>query len=88
MWPPQNQWWQSARPAFRSHAGYDLSNPSDQHDDPDHDHNGLAGDGGDRGGRIVAAGTPEDVARVAGSHTGSYLVTYLGMTQKPKKKRA
>ncbi len=48
----------------------------------------LGPDGGDRGGRIVAAGTPEDVARVAGSHTGSYLLSYLGMTRKPKKKRA
>jgi excinuclease ABC subunit A len=30
-------------------------------------------EGGDGGGRIVATGTPEDVAQVPGSHTGRYL---------------
>jgi len=30
----------------------------------------LGPDGGDRGGTIVAAGTPEAVARARGSHTG------------------
>ncbi|WP_420348070.1 excinuclease ABC subunit UvrA [Pelagibius sp.] len=48
----------------------------------------LGPDGGDRGGRIVAAGTPEDVARVSGSHTGQYLAPYLGISNKPKRKRA
>ncbi|WP_322096973.1 excinuclease ABC subunit UvrA [Pelagibius sp.] len=48
----------------------------------------LGPDGGDRGGRIVAAGTPEDVARVAASHTGQYLAPYLGISNKPKRKRA
>ncbi len=48
----------------------------------------LGPDGGDRGGRVVAAGTPEDVARVGASHTGQYLAPYLGITNKPKKKRA
>ena len=33
----------------------------------------LGPDGGDRGGAIVAAGTPEEVAQVAGSHTGAFL---------------
>jgi len=33
----------------------------------------LGPDGGDRGGTVVAAGTPEDVARAEGSHTGRYL---------------
>jgi excinuclease ABC subunit A len=33
----------------------------------------LGPEGGDAGGRIVAAGTPEEVARVAGSHTGRFL---------------
>jgi excinuclease ABC subunit A len=33
----------------------------------------LGPEGGDGGGRIVAAGTPEDVAEVEGSHTGRYL---------------
>jgi excinuclease ABC subunit A len=33
----------------------------------------LGPEGGTRGGTIVAAGTPEDVARVDASHTGRYL---------------
>ena len=33
----------------------------------------LGPEGGDGGGEIVAAGTPEDVARVARSYTGQYL---------------
>ncbi|MEM7176637.1 MAG: hypothetical protein AAF503_02930, partial [Pseudomonadota bacterium] len=33
----------------------------------------LGPEGGDGGGRIVAAGTPEDVADIAESHTGRYL---------------
>ena len=33
----------------------------------------LGPEGGDGGGLIVAEGTPEDVAKVAGSHTGHYL---------------
>jgi excinuclease ABC subunit A len=33
----------------------------------------LGPDGGDRGGRVVAAGTPEDVARAEDSHTAEYL---------------
>ena len=33
----------------------------------------LGPEGGDGGGLIVAQGTPEDVAKVAGSHTGYYL---------------
>ncbi len=33
----------------------------------------LGPEGGDGGGRIVAAGTPEDVARVKESYTGKYL---------------
>jgi excinuclease ABC subunit A len=33
----------------------------------------LGPDGGDRGGSVVAAGTPEDVAKVEASHTGRYL---------------
>ena len=30
----------------------------------------LGPEGGEAGGRVVAAGTPEDVARATGSHTG------------------
>ncbi|MGF1594943.1 MAG: excinuclease ABC subunit UvrA [Kiloniellaceae bacterium] len=48
----------------------------------------LGPDGGDRGGRLVAAGTPEDVAQVADSHTGHYLAPYLRSAAKPKKRRA
>ena len=37
----------------------------------------LGPDGGHKGGRIVAAGTPEDVAKVKESHTGEYLKKIL-----------
>jgi excinuclease ABC subunit A len=37
----------------------------------------LGPDGGNKGGRIVASGTPEDVAKTKGSYTGEYLVPYL-----------
>jgi excinuclease ABC subunit A len=37
----------------------------------------LGPEGGDGGGTIVAAGTPEDVAGVAASHTGQYLKPLL-----------
>ena len=33
----------------------------------------LGPDGGDRGGRVVAGGTPEDVARAEDSHTAGYV---------------
>jgi excinuclease ABC subunit A len=33
----------------------------------------LGPEGGDAGGRVIAAGTPETVARTKGSHTGQYL---------------
>ena len=38
----------------------------------------LGPEGGDGGGRIVAEGTPEDVAAVAESYTGRYLKDLLG----------
>ncbi len=38
----------------------------------------LGPEGGDRGGRIIAAGTPEDVARTKGSFTGEFLKPLLG----------
>lgn len=38
----------------------------------------LGPDAGDEGGHVVAAGTPEDVAAVAGSHTGKALRAVLG----------
>ncbi len=37
----------------------------------------LGPDGGSRGGMIVAAGTPEQVAKAKGSHTGHYLAPML-----------
>jgi excinuclease ABC subunit A len=37
----------------------------------------LGPEGGDGGGEIVAAGTPEDVAAVERSHTGRYLAPIL-----------
>jgi excinuclease ABC subunit A len=38
----------------------------------------LGPEGGDGGGRVVAEGTPEQVAAAAGSHTGRYLRAALG----------
>ena len=38
----------------------------------------LGPEGGDGGGHIVAAGTPEAIAATAGSHTGRYLAGVLG----------
>jgi excinuclease ABC subunit A len=37
----------------------------------------LGPEGGDAGGALVAAGTPEEVMRVAGSHTGRFLKAHL-----------
>jgi excinuclease ABC subunit A len=37
----------------------------------------LGPDGGNKGGRVVASGTPEDVAKTKGSYTGEYLAPYL-----------
>ena len=33
----------------------------------------LGPEGGDGGGRIIASGSPEEVANVKGSYTGKYL---------------
>jgi excinuclease ABC subunit A len=38
----------------------------------------LGPEGGDKGGMIIAKGTPEQVAKVAASHTGRFLKTELG----------
>ena len=37
----------------------------------------MGPEGGDRGGEIVAAGTPEELARHPASHTGRYLKEVL-----------
>ena len=47
----------------------------------------LGPEGGSGGGLVVAEGSPEDVAKVKGSHTGRYLLPILNesKTMKPKK---
>ncbi|MCS3904571.1 excinuclease ABC subunit A [Methylohalomonas lacus] len=52
----------------------------------------LGPEGGDKGGEIIATGTPEDVAAVEASHTGRYLRPLLGLAatgtkQAPTKKK-
>jgi excinuclease ABC subunit A len=37
----------------------------------------LGPEGGDGGGRIIAEGTPEDVAKIKSSYTGHYLKSVL-----------
>src|SRR4029450_9049922 len=44
----------------------------------------LGPEGGDRGGNVVAAGTPEEVASVKGSYTGQFLREILA----PAKRRS
>ena len=41
----------------------------------------LGPEGGEGGGRIVAEGTPEEVAKSKKSHTGAYLKAYLEQQQ-------
>ena len=48
----------------------------------------LGPEGGDGGGRIVATGTPEDVAGVPDSHTGRYLLPYLSRRLPAPRRRA
>ncbi len=45
----------------------------------------IGPEGGDRGGRVVAKGTPEQVAEVSGSHTGRFLKEKLNKNKKNKK---
>ena len=42
----------------------------------------LGPEGGNRGGMIVAAGSPEDIAAVSESHTGRYLKTMLAQKRR------
>ncbi len=44
----------------------------------------MGPEGGGRGGLLVAAGTPEAVAAVPGSHTGAYLAEILGVARDPR----
>ncbi|MBP5344452.1 MAG: excinuclease ABC subunit UvrA [Alphaproteobacteria bacterium] len=41
----------------------------------------MGPEGGDGGGRIVAKGTPEEIAEVQSSYTGQYLKKYLNKTE-------
>ncbi|GAA4863468.1 excinuclease ABC subunit UvrA [Luteimonas vadosa] len=47
----------------------------------------LGPDGGHRGGRIIAEGTPEEVAGMAGSYTGQFLAKTLGMPRKKSRRK-
>jgi excinuclease ABC subunit A len=48
----------------------------------------MGPEGGDGGGRVVAAGTPEDVARCKESYTGQYLKDLLGRRSARKREAA
>src|SRR5258707_4306212 len=48
----------------------------------------LGPEGGAGGGRVVAAGTPDQVARAADGSTGQYLRPYLARTGQRQRKRA
>ncbi|HYL32447.1 MAG TPA: excinuclease ABC subunit UvrA, partial [Stellaceae bacterium] len=48
----------------------------------------LGPEGGSGGGRIVAVGTPEQIAAAKGSYTGDYLKAYLARYSEKKRKRA
>ena len=45
----------------------------------------IGPEGGNKGGEIVAQGTPEHIAGVKESYTGQYLAPYLNLQTKPKK---
>ncbi|CAN7206247.1 excinuclease ABC subunit UvrA [Rossellomorea sp. LjRoot5] len=47
----------------------------------------LGPEGGDKGGKIVATGTPEKVAKVQGSYTGKYLKPVLERDRERMKKK-
>jgi excinuclease ABC subunit A len=40
----------------------------------------LGPEGGDAGGEVIAAGTPEEVAQIPGSYTGQFLRSLLERT--------
>ncbi|MBT4771458.1 MAG: excinuclease ABC subunit UvrA [Rhodospirillaceae bacterium] len=48
----------------------------------------LGPEGGDKGGEVVASGTPEDICAVKRSFTGDFLAPYLPALAKKTKKRA
>ena len=45
----------------------------------------LGPEGGDKGGKVIASGTPEQIVEVKESYTGEYLKPHL--FKKPNKKR-
>ena len=47
----------------------------------------LGPEGGSRGGQVVAAGSPEDVARVKKSYTGRFLKEILPVKGKGQRKK-
>jgi excinuclease ABC subunit A len=48
----------------------------------------LGPEGGDRGGMVVAAGTPEDLTGTPGSHTGAELLKVLPAKPSVRRSRA
>jgi excinuclease ABC subunit A len=48
----------------------------------------LGPEGGDRGGTIIATGTPEDIAKASASHTGRFLAPVLGIKRRKEKEAA
>ncbi|MBO6785014.1 MAG: hypothetical protein JJ899_17330, partial [Alphaproteobacteria bacterium] len=48
----------------------------------------LGPEGGDKGGELVACGTPEDICAEPRSYTGQFLAPYLPALEKKPKKRA
>ena len=47
----------------------------------------LGPEGGDGGGRVVAAGAPEDIAAAPDSHTGGFLSSRLGVKRRRRARR-
>lgn len=45
----------------------------------------MGPEGGFRGGMVVAVGTPEDVAKISASYTGSFLAEVLATNRSPKR---
>lgn len=48
----------------------------------------IGPEGGDRGGTVVAAGTPEEVACAEGSYTGQYLNAVLERERSERQSRS
>jgi excinuclease ABC subunit A len=48
----------------------------------------LGPEGGDEGGRVIVSGTPEQVAAVAESHTGSFLAGLLPVRVRRRREKS